>query len=168
MSDDEWKKEQMGVINDLKLQFRHEQIESEGNDPVKTGESFGTPHDLATLQQGGDDDSGDDQFGENTGGAPEGGFEGAGRPKEGNTYGKDKSPFGRDPLGNKSISIKPEAPSRGYNANEVVNKESTNSMLSKMKTKIKTRSIIVESLKIEEEIDNISLLDENNILDSNN
>ena len=26
---------------------------------------------------------------------------GIGRPKEGNTYGKDKSPFGRDPLGDK-------------------------------------------------------------------
>jgi hypothetical protein len=26
---------------------------------------------------------------------------GVGRPKEGNTYGKDKHPYGRDPLGNK-------------------------------------------------------------------
>jgi hypothetical protein len=24
-----------------------------------------------------------------------------GRPREGNTYGKDKHPYGRDPLGNK-------------------------------------------------------------------
>ena len=46
MSEDEWKKEQFKVINNLKLGFRHEQIESEGNDPIKTGESFGTPHDL--------------------------------------------------------------------------------------------------------------------------
>jgi len=172
MSDDEWKKEQMGVINDLKLGFRQEQIESEGNDPIKTGESFGTPHDMATLQQSGnqvgDDNGANAGFPTVESETPEGGYEGAGRPKEGNTYGKDKSPFGRDPIGNKSISIKPEAPSRGYNANEVVNKESTNSMLSKMKIKIKTRGIIAESLKIEEETDNISLLDENNILDSNN
>ena len=47
MSDDEWKLEQGKVIGDLKLGFRHEQIESEGNDPIKSGESFGTPHDLA-------------------------------------------------------------------------------------------------------------------------
>jgi hypothetical protein len=159
MSDDEWKVEQLKVINDIKLAFRQEQIESEGNDPAKTGESFGTPHDLAALTQQSKDDEG---------GAPQEGFEGAGRPKEGGTYGKDKSPFGRDPLGNKSISIKSEAPSKGYNANEVVNKESTNSMLSKMKIKIKNRRIIAESLKIEEETDNISLLDEKNILDSNN
>ena len=47
MSDDEWKLEQAKVINDLKLGFRHEQIENEGNDPVKTGQSFGTAHDIA-------------------------------------------------------------------------------------------------------------------------
>jgi hypothetical protein len=34
------------------------------------------------------------------GGAPEGGFEGAGRPKEIPKYGKDFSARGRDPLGN--------------------------------------------------------------------
>ena len=33
------------------------------------------------------------------GGAPEGGFEGAGRPKEANKYGKDSGARGRDPLG---------------------------------------------------------------------
>ena len=55
MSEDEWKEEQFKVINDLKLGFRHEQIETEGNGPVKTGESFGTPHDLALSQQSGDD-----------------------------------------------------------------------------------------------------------------
>jgi hypothetical protein len=128
MSDDEWKAEQLKVINDLKLQFRHDQITNEGNDPVITGESFGTPHDLAALSQqsgedGGGEEEGGNTFGESEGGAPEGGFDGAGRPKEGGTYGKDKSPFGRDSLGNKSVDITPERPSRGYNANEVVNKE---------------------------------------------
>ena len=51
MSDDEWKLEQGKVIGDLKLGFRHEQIESEGNDPIKSGESFGTPHDLAVYNK---------------------------------------------------------------------------------------------------------------------
>ena len=36
---------------------------------------------------------------EDEGGAPEGGFEGAGRPKEGGKYGKDSGARGRDPLG---------------------------------------------------------------------
>jgi len=164
MSDDEWKLEQAKVINDLKLKFRHEQIETEGNDPVKTGESFGTPHDLASLsQQGGDDDG--DVMPTEEGGAPEGGWPGAGRPKEGGNYATDDNAFGRDPIGNRSISIKPE---KAYNANEVVNKESTDAMLSKMRVKLKTKKIITESLKTDDEISEIGLLDEKNILESDN
>ena len=34
---------------DAKRKFRLAQIEAEGNDPVKTGKSYGTPHDLASL-----------------------------------------------------------------------------------------------------------------------
>ena len=142
MSEDEWKEEQFKVINDLKLQFRHEQIESEGNDPVKTGESFGTPHDLATLQQGGDDDSAGDSFGENKGGAPEAGFDGAGRPKEGGNYGTDENPFGRDPLGNKSLSK-----NERYNAISVINQEQIAGIVSRMKSKVKTKEMLRESLK---------------------
>src|SRR5210317_1912330 len=164
MSEDEWKEEQFKVINDLKLGFRHDQIESEGNDPVKTGESFGTPHDLATLQQSGDDGGGDTSFGENKGGAPEGGFEGAGRPKESGNYGTDENPFGRDPLGNKSISVKTDRPGHSYNANEVLNKEVTDSMLSKMKYKTKTKKIIAESLKSDDNNKESGLFDEKNIL----
>ena len=140
MSEDEWKEEQYKVINNLKLGFRHEQIESEGNDPIKTGESFGTPHDLAALtQQGGDDEGGgDNPFGENKGGAPKGGFEGAGRPKEGGNYGTDENPFGRDPLGNKSIKVKTER----YNAQSVINKEQIDAVIGRMKSHRKTPNII--------------------------
>jgi hypothetical protein len=169
MSDDEWKLEQTKVINDLKLGFRQEQITNEGNDPVKTGESFGTPHDLATVSQQPQNDEGEsDPFGENTGGAPEGGWPGAGRPKEGGNYATDDNAFGRDPIGNKSINITPKRTSRSYNANEVVNKEHTSAMLSKMKVKLKTKKIITESLKTDGEISEIRLLDEKNILDSDN
>jgi hypothetical protein len=170
MSEDEWKMEQYRVINDLKLGFRHEQIESEGNDPAKTGESFGTPHDLAALSQQSGDDGGEggSPFGENEGGSPEGGYEGAGRPKETGTYGKDKSPFGRDPLGNKGIDVKSDSIRHSYNANEVLNKEVTNSMLSNMKKKVKSKKIIIESLKIDDDRVESSLLDEKNILNSDN
>jgi len=34
---------------DAKRKFRITQIEAEGNDPVETGKSYGTPHDLASL-----------------------------------------------------------------------------------------------------------------------
>lgn len=163
MSEDEWKREQYKVINDLKLGFRQEQIENEGNDPAKTGESFGTPHDLAAMSQQSDGGGGGESpFGENTGGSPDGGWDGAGRPEEGGNYGTDANAFGRDPLGNKSVSIKPDR----YNATSVMNKENTDAMLSKMKTKVKSKKIILESLKDDSVEETISLLDEKNILDS--
>jgi hypothetical protein len=37
------------VVEDKKRVFRLAQIENEGNDPAKTGKSYGTPHDLAAL-----------------------------------------------------------------------------------------------------------------------
>ena len=167
MSEDEWKEEQFKVINDLKLGFRHEQIESEGNDPVKTGESFGTPHDLASLSQqsGGDEEGANAGFPtvEDTGGAPEGGFEGAGRPKEGGNYKTDDNPFGRDPLGN--IANRPTKNER-YNANTVINQEQIDAVVGRMKSQRKTKKMIIESLKEDSNDVNLSLLDEKNILDS--
>jgi hypothetical protein len=166
MSDDEWKKEQYKVLNDIKLGFRHDQLAEEGNDPIKTGESFGTPHDLATLQQsgeeGGDDSGANAGFPtvEDTGGAPEGGFEGAGRPKESGNYQTDENPFGRDPIGRKALSQK-----ESYT---VRNKKEVDTFLGNMKTKIKSRNIIVESLKEDGTNETSSLLDEKNILNSNN
>ena len=37
------------IIEDAKRKFRIDQIETEGNDPFKTGEAYGTPHALASL-----------------------------------------------------------------------------------------------------------------------
>jgi len=163
MSDDEWKKEQYNVLNDIKLGFRHDQLAEEGNDPIKTGESFGTPHDLATLQQsgeGGDDSDPNAGFPTAEGGAPEGGFEGAGRPKESGNYQTDENPFGRDPIGRKALSQK-----ESYT---VRNKKEVDAFLGNMKTKRKSRNIIVESLKEDSTNETSSLLDEENILNSNN
>ena len=170
MSEDEWKLEQAKVINDLKLGFRQQQIEDEGNDPTKTGESFGTPHDLAALsqQEGDGGGGGGNSFSENEGGSPEGGFEGAGRPKEGNTYGKDKSPFGRDPIGNKQIDVSSDSPKVSSKTYEVLNNEKMSSMLTKMKQKQKTKQIITESLKTDEPYEEPSMLNEDNILDFDN
>jgi hypothetical protein len=100
LNEEEMDRMRWGIINDQKRQFRYEQISMEGNDPIKSGLSFGTPHDLATVQQQGNEEGGGEQAPqEDVGGAPEGGFDGAGRPKEIPKYGKDKSARGRDPLG---------------------------------------------------------------------
>ena len=90
-TDEEIQKEDDGIVYDFKQKFRRRQIEDEGNDPAKTGESQGTPSDLAMGRSGHELDD--------KGGAPEGGFEGAGRPSEGPKYSKDGSARGRDPLG---------------------------------------------------------------------
>ena len=37
------------IRQDAKRTFRNTQIETEGNDPVESGKSYGTPHDLANL-----------------------------------------------------------------------------------------------------------------------
>ena len=37
------------MIEDAKRKFRIDQIETEGNDPAKTGVAYGTPHSLASL-----------------------------------------------------------------------------------------------------------------------
>lgn len=98
MSDDEFLKEQERMVQDYKIQFRLEQIKTEGNDPVKTGMSFGTAHDIASLYKGnGGVPGGYDEK------MPNGGWPGAGRPKESGTYGKHIDPLGWDPLGTKAV-----------------------------------------------------------------
>ena len=57
MSEDEWLEERNNVVEDLKLRFRQNQIEQEGNDPTLTGASYGTPHDMASLHMSSDDEA---------------------------------------------------------------------------------------------------------------
>jgi hypothetical protein len=97
MNEEQMDRMRWGIVNDQKRAYRYEQISMEGNDPIKSGQSFGTPHDLATVQQGGEEEGGAPPGGK--GGAPEEGFDGAGRPKEIPKFGKDFSARGRDPLG---------------------------------------------------------------------
>jgi len=90
-TDEQIKQEDDKIVFDYKQKFRRSQIENEGNDPAKSGESQGTPSDMAMGRTGHELDD--------KGGSPEGGFEGAGRPKEIPHHGKDGSARGRDPLG---------------------------------------------------------------------
>ena len=80
LSDGEKDTEQINLINDLKDRFRYRSIEDEGNDPAMVDEE---PSDIeAELEELKTELK-------NKGG----------RPREGNTYKKDKHPYGRDPLG---------------------------------------------------------------------
>jgi len=108
-SEDQYDEYRDLIREDTKRGFRLKQIEEEGNDPVETGKSYGTPHDLASLYGKGrmysdpgnvptdynKDDSGD-----------------VGRPKDKTRRNKQDSNFGKDRLGsqnkdNESNSIKP-------------------------------------------------------------
>ena len=83
------------VQQDTKRNFRLAQIEAEGNDPLETGKSYGTPHDLASLYGMGRTQS-------DPANVPDGYDEKnpLGRPKESNTdRGKQENAFGKDPLG---------------------------------------------------------------------
>jgi len=82
----EQKLERSKIINDLKDKFRHNSIEQQGNDPAVQPKPTDVEESLNNLKfELESKDKG-------------------GRPKEGNTYGKDKHPYGRDPLGDKENS----------------------------------------------------------------
>jgi hypothetical protein len=49
ISEDKYNEMRELIREDAKRGFRISQIENEGNDPVSTGQSFGTPHDLASI-----------------------------------------------------------------------------------------------------------------------
>ena len=49
MSEDQYMEERDLVREDTKRAFRVAQIENEGNDPAKSGTTYGTPHDLASM-----------------------------------------------------------------------------------------------------------------------
>ena len=106
LSEDQINEQRELIVKDVERTFRYNQIENEGNDPAISGESYGTPHDLATIynknNQGEDLDvpDGHDEFQD----TPV-----IGRPKEkASIYKTDDSAFGRDPLGVKGIKgVKP-------------------------------------------------------------
>jgi len=87
MSDADRDDEKVKLINDLKDSFRYNAIESDGNDPAAEKEPTKVEDELEELKK--------EISNRGSGGAQ------GGRPREGNTYGKDKHPYGRDPLGDK-------------------------------------------------------------------
>jgi len=97
-SEDQYDEYRDLVLEDKKRTFRIGQIENEGNDPAKTGKSYGTPHDLASLY-------GKGRAGmEIDGPIPPGYNEKRpiGRPEEkASIVGTQKDPLGKDRLGSK-------------------------------------------------------------------
>jgi len=155
MTEEQWLQERTNVIEDLKLRFRQNQIEQEGNDPTITGASYGTPHDLATLHMSSDEVEEKDP---------------GGRPKEGIKYGQHANAFGWDPTGKKTIdqafniqnqktTFQPDVRQRKMS----MTSEAKN--ISKHFTNKNSKKIITETINSEsKDNDSGTMLDENNIL----
>src|SRR6056300_227652 len=104
------------IVEDQKQKFRHSQIEMEGNDPMASGESIGTPSDMAAVGIGQDDaqtppdtvaGSVFDPFDDGEDDRPE--DQQGGRPQEMNKPFKDSGARGRDPLGKQTKNRRPLA-----------------------------------------------------------
>ena len=89
------------ILQDAKRKFRLGQVTEEGNDPLETGRSYGTPHDLASLY-------GKSRMASDPGNVPLGYNEDSvlGRPKEKvSNINTQDNVFGRDRLGRKDMKI---------------------------------------------------------------
>ena len=152
------------INEDSKRIFRLSQLEAEGNDPAKSGRSYGTPHDLASMygrratatEKGGgpgEVPSGYNEIG------PEGG-----RPREKmSVYGTNKDPLGgRDRLG--TDGMKGGFPSDNENVNESDN-FTAKKVYHQIKDSIDTNKKLIFEKKQE---DNTKLLDENQLKDLDN
>lgn len=99
-SEDQFDEIRDQIIEDKKREFRHNQIENEGNDPTESGQSYGTPHDLASLYGTGRNGMGE---------VPEGYNEEdsvLGRPQERVTdINTQDNPLGKDRLGTQSMKV---------------------------------------------------------------
>ena len=95
-SEDQYDEMRDLVLEDKKRVFRLAQVENEGNDPAKTGKSFGTPHDLASMY-------GKGRSGMNVDGTVPPGYDEkrpVGRPQEkASIIGTQQDPLGKDRLG---------------------------------------------------------------------
>jgi len=110
LSPDQYNKEKDLMVQDAMQNFRVSQIENEGNDPSESGESYGTPHDLASLYGNKrDKDVGPNQV-------PTGYDENpVGPPKQNvSNYGTEASNFSRDPLGKQGTKADIAAEGRMY------------------------------------------------------
>jgi hypothetical protein len=133
MSEDEIDMERAKMILDLKDRFRYNSIEQQGQDPANPPQQQNVEEEIEKMKQ---------EIVDNKGG----------RPREGNTYGKDKHPLGRDPLGNKENEKERKRETRTFESNKRVAKEYINGISAKKKI-------------LSEKTQKTDLLDEKNILD---
>ena len=159
LSQDQYDEMRDLIREDAKRKFRITQIESEGNDPVETGQSYGTPHDLASLYGRGRYDNGEVPVGYDE-------DKELGRPEEkvtnkntqDNAFGKDRiGSLGMKKDNDASDSIKPQY--KGGSPLALENKPLSNTQSDMLKKiPINRKQLVFEADNNKE-----SLLDENQI-----
>jgi hypothetical protein len=160
LSEDQYEEYRDLNREDAKRKFRLAQIEAEGNDPVETGKSYGTPHDLASLYGKGRmySDPGNVPDGYNTDSE-------LGRPKDSiSNIGKQDSNFGKDRLGVKRMKDTDKNDSSDSRTD--TNKSGLaleNAQTTLLKNKNMFKKMNKKQLVFEQDKDNTSLLDENQL-----
>ena len=132
MSEEEMDMERAKMILDLKDRFRYTSIEQQGQDPANPPAQTNVEEEIEKMKQEIVDKGG--------------------RPREGNTYGKDKHPYGRDPLGNKENEKERKRDTRSIESSKKLAREYINGISAKKKI-------------LNEKTQKSDLLDEKNILD---
>ena len=149
---------------DAKRKFRIAQIEAEGNDPVQTGKSYGTPHDLASLY-------GKGRMYTDPGNVPEKDKYAVddpklGRPVVSNTKrNKQEDNFGKDRLGVKRMKGKDKNDSDGIKQNFKGNSPLAleDARTTYLKNKDMFKKLNEKKLIFEKDENSSSLLDENQL-----
>ena len=147
-SEDEYEEYRDLIIQDQKRKFRLQQIETEGNDPVSTGRSYGTPHDLASLY-------GKGRMETDPGNVPEGYDEKVplGRPQERvSDINTQDNAFGRDRLGRKDMKIDDQP---GLRENAKISYSKNRSLIESMQKEMvfaedKSKESLLDESKIKE------------------
>ena len=130
-SEDQYDEYRDLILQDAKRRFRLAQVTNEGNDPLETGKSYGTPHDLAALYGKGrvvsDPTNVPDGYGDDIT---------LGRPKEKvSTINTQYNPLGRDRLGKTDMKYDDEMAGQSKQLTEntyLKNKQFLNEMEKKL------------------------------------
>ena len=162
LSEDQYDEYRDLIRSDVMRKFRLSQIENEGNDPIESGKSYGTPHDLASLY-------GQGRMESDPSNVPDGYNEDKaelGRPKEKvSKRNTQDDNFGKDRLGVAGMK-------NDYNSNDKLKVDfkggsplalESNTHFLKHKSMLKSIPVAKKQMVFEKKANDSSLLDESNI-----
>ena len=157
------------LAEDKKREFRYEQIKSEGNDPMESGQAYGTPHQLASLYGKGrqttqtkeDVPKGYDEDNNQYPDQP------VGRPEKGVDHDDQNSNFGRDRLGKNDL----KGPGKDAEGMDKYNAKTRANVNTSMKLEtVSTQAVFLKNKSMFDNMSSrkINLFEQSNLLDEDN